>query len=84
MFEAVIFIFRAGTTIFSLTVLFISNILVQILFSGSDYFLQYWTKNEEKYEEQDKIEAGIWEGFETIEEFAEEFETNGGNSFIFY
>lgn len=38
---------RAGSSLFALTILFFSNILVQILFSGSDYWLQYWTKNEE-------------------------------------
>jgi hypothetical protein len=38
---------RAGSSLFALTVLFFSNILVQVLFSGTDYFLQYWTQKEE-------------------------------------
>lgn len=38
---------RAGASYFGLLLLLVSNILVQILFSGSDYWLQYWTKVEE-------------------------------------
>ncbi|CAL8127054.1 unnamed protein product [Orchesella dallaii] len=37
----------AGASCFGLLLLFSSNILVQFLFSGSDYWLQYWTKMEE-------------------------------------
>jgi len=38
---------RAGSSIPGVINLIFSNILVQILFSGSDYFLQYWTSREE-------------------------------------
>jgi ATP-binding cassette subfamily C (CFTR/MRP) protein 4 len=38
----------AGSSWFGMTNLLLSNILVQILFSGSDYYLQYWTRSEEK------------------------------------